>query len=537
MLASEARRLKEAISAFMPPMTAADFCDRNGREIGDREALVDRHHRLTWKEVSELSDRLALNLLGLGLSRQSKILAQLPNWAELFVVRLAAEKAGLKLVTVPPTFRSAELGPIVRFTRPEAAIVPGVYRGFDYCELLSGIANPELKHLLVAREEVPRGALAMEDFLTRSPKDRSSQARLKKTRHTALDVCQIATTSGSTGIPKCVEVPLYTRLLTGSIHARRFGVGPDDTLAAVTPIVAGTADALVYNGGCSIGARIVLVDYFDPAETCAVLAAERVSVVPLVPTMITRILALPDLGCFDLKRLRTVVNHGASLPYPQGVEIERRLDCHVVQGFGAVDCGGISATFWDDPPEVRLGTVGQPLEGNEIRIVGPDGTPVSAGEVGRLLVRGLHTDASFFSNPDLNASSRRDGYFDTRELCRLDGQGNLVLMGREQELIIRGGQNIFPADIEAVLMQHPEILEATAVGIPDPDMGERVCAFVVCREGETVELEDLRSYFQEKGLARFKWPEILKVVCALPRVASGQKVDKKILKESLKNIG
>lgn len=531
------KQLKDEIARFMPLMTAADFCDQNARLRGEKLALVDERHRLTWAQIKELSDRLALSFLGLGLKRNDRVLVQLPNWAELFLVRLACEKAGLKLVTVTPAFRSAELGPIVRFTKPDAAIVPGVHRGFDYYELLRSVANPELEHLLVAGEDVPAGALAFEDLLTRPPKGQSSQAHIEETRHTILDVCQIATTSGSTGIPKCVEVPLYTRLLTGWVHVKRFGVRPGDCLAAVTPIVTGTADALVYNGGCAIGARIVLVDRFDPEETCGVLEVERVNAIPLVPTMIARILALRSLARFDLGALRTIVNHGASLPYSQGTEIERRLGCRVVQGFGTVDCGGISATFRDDPAEVRLGTVGRPLEGNEIRIVGPDGKPVSARQVGRLLVRGLHVDASFFNNPNLNARSRRDGYFDTQELCRLDERGDLVLMGRQQDLIIRGGQNVFPADIEAVLIQHPKVLEAAVVGVPDPEMGERVCAFLVCREGESIGLDELRSFFQERGLARFKWPEILRPVSFLPKVASGQKVDKKRLRESLEIEG
>jgi non-ribosomal peptide synthetase component E (peptide arylation enzyme) len=527
------RELNE-IARYMPAMTAADFCDRNAEQFGGKEALVDRRRRFTWSQVKEASDRLASNLLALGLKRDAKILVQLPNWAELFLLRLACEKAAVRLVTVTPAFRSAELAPIVRFTRPEAAIVPKLYRGFDYCELLESVRNPELKHLIVAGEEIPPMALSLDTFLAISPENHSIAATLQERRYTILDVCQIATTSGSTGIPKCVEVPLYTRLLTGWIHAQRFGVHADDTLGAVTSIVTGTADALVYNGGCAIGARIVLIDHFSPEETCAVLEAERVSVIPLVPTMVSRILAMPGLSGYKLTALRTVVNHGSSLSFVQGLQFEQRLGCRIVQGYGSVDCGGISANFREDPLEVRLGTLGRPLEGNEVKVVNAAGEEMPRGEMGRLMVRGLNADARYYNHPELNSSSRHDGYFDLGELGRLDEQGNVVLMAREKDVIIRGGQNIFPVDIEAVLCQHPQIVETSAVGMDDAEMGERVCAFVACRDGARITHFEITEFLKDKGLARFKWPERIEIIDALPRVASGHKIDKAKLKAWLK---
>jgi non-ribosomal peptide synthetase component E (peptide arylation enzyme) len=359
-------------------------------------------------------------------------------------------------------------------------------------------------------------------------------------------------------------VPLYTRLLTGWIHLKRFGVSAADRLAAATSIVTGTADALVYNGGCAVGAAVILMDHFAPAECLSLLAAERVSVIPLVPTMIARILALLEprsptgkpvatsgapvgrnpeqeppakAGArvegspYDLHALRIVVNHGSSLPRAQGEEMEKKLGCRIVQAYGSVDCGGISATCWDDPQEVRLGTLGQPLDGNEIRIVDPDDREVPPGEVGKLMVRGLHSDARFLNNPDLDSRRRVNGYFDLEELGKRDKNGNIILMGREHDLIIRGGQNIFPADVEAALSQHPKIVEVAVVGIPDAEMGERVCAFVVCGEWKPVDLIEIKSFLESKGLARFKWPERIEIVKSLPRVASGYKIDKKKLRE------
>ena len=500
-------------------MTAADFCDRNAQSFSSKEALIDRKRRLTWQEVKDLSDRLAVGLIRFGLERDALVLVQLPNSAELFLVRLAAEKAGLRLITVTSAFRAAELSPIVHFTKPKAVITVREYRGFNHQELFESLRSPELKHILIEDQ--------LEEILSKTAGEPPQERR-----YGIRDICQIATTSGSTGIPKCVEVPLYTRLMTGSTHARRFQITPADTLAAVTPIVTGTADALVYNGGCELGARIVLIDHFSPEETCAVLESERVTAIPLVPTMMARMIAMPNLSHYKLA-LRVVVNHGSILPWAQGVETEERLGCRVMQGYGSVDCGGIAATYWDDPREVRLGTVGRPLDGNEIRIVDSEGRDVRSGETGRLLVRGPHTDARFFKNPDLNAGTRHDGFFDLQELVRQDANENLILMGREQDLIIRGGQNIYPADIEAVLVQHPHILEACVIGMPDAEWGEVVCACVVCRPGERVTTTGVAAFLERHGLARFKWPARVEVVESLPKVASGHKVDKKKLKAML----
>jgi 2,3-dihydroxybenzoate-AMP ligase/acyl-CoA synthetase len=520
--------LPQKIAALMPLMTAADFCDRNAAESGSREALIDRNRRLTWSEVKQLSDRLALSLLQLGLKHDFKLLVQLPNCAELFLTRLACEKAGIRLVTVTPTFSLAELAPIIRFTQPQAAIIPKLYQGIDYLDLLKAARTEELSLIIMTGGAAPAGTLDFEEMIAGTV----DAERLKQTRYSILDVCQIATTSGSTGMPKCVDVPLYTRLLTGWIHLKRFGVNANDRLAAATSIVTGTADALVYNGGCASGAAVVLIDRSSPAELCRLMAAARVSVIPLVPTMLARIIALAELSSHDLRELRLVINHGASLSAERAVEIESKLACRIAQAYGSVDCGGISATSWDDPQAVRLGTLGRPLDGNEIRIVDAEDKDVTPGDVGRLWVRGLHTDAQFFNNPELDRTRRVNGYFDLQELGRLDDEGNIVLMGREHDLIIRGGQNIFPADVEATLSQHPKIIEVAVVGIPDPEMGERVCAFVVCRDGNTIDLVEIKSFLQEKGLARFKWPERLEIITSLPRVASGYKVDKKKLKEN-----
>ena len=531
-MGDESNALRDALSRYMPLKTAADWCDDNAEKFGAREALVDSRRRLTWSCVKELSDRLALALLGFGLERDATVLIQMPNSAELFLTRLACEKAGLRLVTVAPSLRRAELQPIVEFTRPTVAIIPAEYRGLQHAELLAQVRVAELQQVLVAWDEVPEGSISLEEILAR-PRSEAATARLRETRFGVENVCQLATTSGSTGIPKCAAVPLYTRLLTSWNHLQRFRVGRADTLCAVTTIISGVADGLIYNGVCQAGARVVLVDHFDPQHTSETVAREQVNVLPMVPTMISRLLALPNLEEHDFSSLRMIVSHGSMLPHQLGVDVEDRLDCRIMQGYGSVDCGGLCATSWEDPQPVRVDSVGRPVDGNTIKVVDAEGGDAGVGEVGRLWVRGLPSDARFFNNPELDARRRDDGFLDLQEWGRMDDQGNVYLLGRNQELIIRGGQNIFPADIEQLLTRHPLVTEVAVVGVPDPEMGERVAAYVICQPGRSLTLVELREFLQEQGLARFKWPEKLELLDGLPKVASGDKVDKQALRGML----
>ena len=531
-MADERTALRDAVSRHMPLKTAADWCDDNARRVGGKEALVDARRRLTWEQTGKLSDALALGLLDLGMERDGHVLIQMPNSAELFLTRLACEKAGLRLVTVAPSLRRAELEPIVRFTRPEAVIMPAAYRGFRHLELLERVRIPELRHVLAAWEEVPAGCHSVEEILSSTaPSERRSL--LSGTRYGVEDVCQLATTSGSTGVPKCAAVPLYTRLLTAWMHLQRFQVGEDDTLCAVTAIISGVADGLVYNGVCQAGGRVVLMDHFDPRRTCEAVARERVNVLPMVPTMISRLLALDDLDDYDLGSLRIIVSHGSSLPHDLGHAAEARLGCRIMQGYGSVDCGGLCATSWDDPPDVRISSVGRPLEGNEMQVADGDGCEVSPGETGRLWVRGLPSDARFLDNPELNRRRRADGFLDLEEWGRMDERGNIYLMGRDQDLIIRGGQNIFPADLENLLARHPKVREAAVVGYADPEMGERIAACVIPESGASLTLEEVTEFLRDQGLALFKRPDRLELMDGFPKVASGDKVDKRALRGSL----
>ncbi len=522
------RALEETVRSYIPFLTTAALCDRNARRFPDKEALVDARRRLSWGEVKQLSDKLAVALIEMGLSRRRPLLVQFPNCVELFLARLACEKAGVACVTVSPFFRTGELAQILGHTKPAGAIVFRTYRSREF---LSGIqkADPDgTLEFLIAGDDVPKGMIALDEIFEREMHLRTATA-LKEESFTPLDFCQIATTSGSSGVPKCVEVSIYSRLLTGSVHAKRFKLSETDTIAPFGPIISGTSEALGYFGTSLLGSRVVLIDQFDPEAALDRIAAEDVSFACLVPTMLAKIAnALPD-SISRPKKLKGIVTYGSLLPVPVAEKMERLLGAKIVQAYGTMDFGGISATFAEDKLDVRIGTVGRPLEGNTVLICGDDNEPLAQGEEGHIRVRGIHAVGRYYNAPELDNQKWKHGYFDVGEIGRFDREGNLILLGRSDNLIIRGGQNIYSEDIEALLLRHPDIQEAAVIGVPDAVYGQKVCAFIAPKPGRKISSSQTLAFLKNSAIASFKIPEIIEVLLDLPRTPSGEKVNRKAL--------
>ncbi len=517
---------EEQLASYIPLLTPAGLCDRNASTFGSAEAVVDFRRRLTWSDTSILSTKLALHLHKIGLHRTRPLLVQLPNCAELFLARLACEKAGVSCVTVSPSFKAAELKPIINHTRPGAAILFATYRGTAYYELLRSAGLPASFEFLVAGDDVPLGTSSLDEIFS-DDLDPAKAAALAKTRLGPLDSCQIATTSGSTGTPKCVDVRLYARLLTASVHAQRFDVGQNDTLMPVAPIISGTSEALGYFGAALTGARVVLVDHFDPEGIFDTMVRERVTFACVVPTMLAKMAILAQQTHIPRGiTLKSIATYGSRLPVSIARDMETLLGAKIVQAYGTMDYGGIAANCVSDDLQVRLGTVGRPLEGNEVIICDENCNALPHGQTGRIMVRGLHTVGKYYKLPELDQRKWQKGYFNVGEIGRFDDSGNLIVLGRSDTVIIRGGQNIYPEDIESLLFQHESVEEAAVIGTPDPVYGERICAFVALRRGKSLTFEQAVGYLKAAGVAHFKLPEKLEILPHLPKVATGQKIDK-----------
>lgn len=514
---------------YLPFMTVSEACDRNAETDGQREAVVDSSASYTWAQVKAITDGMAMGLLRHGIQRDDRIMVQLGSSARLFLVRIACEKAGVKAVLVPAAFRTAELRALVAHTQPKAAIIQSFLRKTDYLELWEKVAQESDCIRYVFAYDAPERndwLRPMADLLAADTA--GAGALFARTRFNLFERTFIACTSGTTGVPKCIDQVAYSRPLTGYMQAQRWCVGQGETLLALTPFISGVAESLIFAYGPYIKCKMVCLEHFTVEAMCEAISRHRPSVATIVPTMLSRLLEHdPDPAV--LRPLRIFATYGASLPPDVARQVEDTFGCRVVQAYGCTEFGGISATCVEEPQEARIGTVGHPLDGNEVRVVTSDGSPAAPGEVGRVLVRGLHEAGEYYRNVDMVQDSWQSGWYAVGDLGYLDAAGRLVLTGRDKDVIIRGGQNIYPSELEAWVARHPAVAETAVVGYHDRDLGERVCACVVLKAGHELQLLELTDFLRGLGIATFKLPERLVVLSELPKNSTGLKVDKRAL--------
>ncbi|MEJ2717752.1 MAG: AMP-binding protein [Deltaproteobacteria bacterium] len=521
--------------------TFSDFWLRNAQDRPDREALVDSSMRITWAEAARLMDRFALAWIDLGLEKSDRVILQSPNCAYGFLARIASERAGLINITVMPYLRHKELTHIINKIDPKAIIVPGIYRKFNYLEMVEELKkeHPGLTHTFLLDETIPgpypENTYSLMELARQPWEERIDPAVLGERKFNPTeDVGALTSTSGTTGLPKIVEWPLAPRLMTSKCRVEIWGLTGDDTAMAVAPFAGGAAGTLTYFAAPLVGAKIVLLEEFTPEGALEMIEKEKVTCIGVVPTHIVRMLEA-DLSKFDLSSLRFIRSAGGYLPPQVAMQAEESLGGRITSDLGTQDVGSVSGCFVDDPPDVRRRTVGKPLRGNKIRLLNENGKEVPTGEPGILYMRGPHSPAGYWRDPETTREVfDDDNWTTTGDIVALE-EGRIWIMGRQKDVIIRGGQNIYPAEIEGLLNEHPKVSAISIVAMPDREFGERCCAYVVPKPGETFTFEEMVSFLKEKKLAMYKLPERLEVIDAMPTVGDSGKIDKKVLKKAIED--
>ncbi len=519
--------------------TFYDYWARNAREMPDKEAVVDSRYRVTWSQARDLVDRMAYRWVEMGLSKGDRILIQAPNEVYAFLARIAAERAGLVSLLVYAYMREKELSYMVEKMAVAAVVIPHVYRGFDYLAMHRDLRklSPNFRYIFLLSEEVPAGAPPDTYSLVRltAGKTTENPAVLEERRFDPFrEVAFLTSTTGTTGLPKLVEWNIAPRLCTSKARNDIWNLGPQDTAAAIAPFAGGAAGTLTYFAAPLVGAKTVLLEEFTPGKALELIQKEKATCIGVVPTHLIRMLEQPveeyDLG------LRFIRSAGGYLPPDVAQEAERRLSAVITSDLGTQDVGSVSGCRVTDAADLRRRTVGRPLSGNVVRLLDEGGNTVPEGEPGQLWFRGPHSPAGYYREPESTVFDPQ-GWTTTGDMVKWDA-GCLWIMGRAKDMIIRGGQNIYPAEIEGLLQEHPKIKVVAVVGYPDREFGERTCAFVVAKPGETVTMEEISGFLRGKRLASFKLPERLEIVDNLPVVGDSGKVDKKVLKERMaRNAG
>lgn len=509
-------------------LTYAEACNLNAVELADRPALIDRKTRLTWSEVKIITDRMAQALLERGVMRPDTVMIHLPNSAEQFLIRLACEKSGVRAVLTNSAFRETELASIIERTNPRIAFVgaAGAARG-HYDRLREVLGARDIDFILVGGDgDVPWGE-TYETFSSTAPSS-PSEGLLDRTRFGWGERFYLTTTSGSTSAPKIADTIYGHRIWLSLKHAAGVRLQPGETIAALPPMTSGTSDSLIHHAAPYYGATIVLESRFDAVETCDLLINEGVHVATVIPAMLARMVAAGIIDRLATAPFRCFATYASSISYELASAVEERAQCGIVRCYGTMDFGGLSMSTLDDDREARIRSVGKPYVENDLKIVDEHGEEVAQGAAGEIVMRPskLVMGGGYFRDLKNSIAAWRDEYYRLGDLGMIDDRGYLFLVGRATELIIRGGQNIVPAEIEELLISHPKVVDVAVVGLPDEEMGERICACVILGDGETLNLEETREHFRALGVANFKCPERIEAVDEFPIAMSGMKIDR-----------
>lgn len=513
----------------------------------DAPALVDPATldgtglRLTHAELAERADAAAGRLLDLGIAAGDRIVVQLGNGWEFVVLTFACLRAGIVPVMALPAHRRAELGHLAVHAEAVAIAVPDVLRGFDHQALGHELAA-EVRaatgadwHVLVAGDRVAPGSVDLRALCAPATDAKADRARLDASAPAARDVAVFLLSGGTTGLPKLIARTHDDYAYNARASAEVAAVGADTVYLVSLP--AGHNFPLACPGilgALLAGGRVVTLPSPEPARAFAAIEAEGVTHTALVPAVAARWMEhAAEHGSGGLGSLRVVQVGGARLADELAYKVKPVLGATLQQVFGMAE-GLLNYTRLDDPDDVVCTTQGRPLcPADEVRIVDALDQDVADGQPGLLLTRGPYTPRGYYRAAEQNARAfTSDGWYRSGDICRRTPEGNLVVEGRDKDMINRGGEKISAEEVENLAYQLPSVSQVAAVAMPDPRLGERVCLYVVPRAGETVTLDEIRGHMEEAGVARFKLPERLVVVDELASTKVG-KVDKKALRADI----
>ncbi|MFF5112009.1 (2,3-dihydroxybenzoyl)adenylate synthase [Streptosporangium sp. NPDC000509] len=512
----------------------------------ERTALVAGDERLTYAELDRRAERTAAGFARLGIRRGDRVVVQLPNTTAFVVVFLALVRIGAAPVLALPAHRSSEIGYLCELSEARAYVIPDAHGGFDYRDLARSLA---VEHVVVDGDAQEFLALAdLDSDLDRGSARDSDRAPGRDTapdhglvsgpvsyeRPDPADVGVFLLSGGTTGLPKLIPRTHRDYVYNLEASAEVCGFTRETVYLVVLPVAHNFALACPgVLGVFAKGGTVVLAPSGSPDEAFPLIERERVTVCAVVPPIALLWLEAASWSREDLSSLRLLQVGGAKFAAERAERVPGVLGCAVQQVFGMAE-GLLNYTRLDDPRELVDTTQGRPLSpADEILVVDSDGAEVAPGEVGELLTRGPYTLRGYYRAPEHNARSfTADGFYRTGDLVRVLPSGHLVVEGRDKDQINRGGDKISAEELENHLLAHPAVHDVAVVGIPDPVMGERTCAFLIVRD-QAPTLREIKRFLRERGVAGYKWPDRVEPVEAFPRTPVG-KISKKELAASLR---
>ncbi len=500
--------------------------------MAKREALVDGARHYTFADIDRLSTNLALNLWGLGLRPLDRVVPTLPNVAEFVILYFALQKIGAIPIAALVTHRFAEINQFVDLSGAVACVYPERSGDFSFAPMMQRVqaVNPHLKlRLVLGKAEV--GEVSLEALINAPatlPTDVLDRVSIDPT-----DPCIFQLSGGTTGIPKLIPRTNNDYAYNSKVAAKVTQVEADSVLLLVLPIAHNLPLACPgIQGFFFNGAKVVLHANTRPGEIFSLIAQHRVTHLKVVPALLIRLINDPSIEQYDLSSVKLIQSGGQRMQ-PEVREKTKQLFTHafVQENFGMSE-GTLMFVRHDDSDEAKLETCGRPVcEDDEVLLLDDEGKEVPDGEVGELTVRGPYTLRGYFGVPEYNARQfTPDGFYRSGDLMRRHPSGNYVVEGRKKDLINRGGEKISAEEVENLILGHPSVQNVACVPMPDANMGEKMCAYVIRKPGASLTLVELVEFLLTKEIAKFKLPERLETLEEFP-VSTFGKVSKKQLSE------
>ena len=515
--------------------------DRAADTHGSRDGLIVRHQGVRWSyaEYRERVNRLAAGLLSLGIGKGDRVGVWAPNCYEWCLTQFATAKIGAILVCINPAYRTFELEFALNKSGCVALVTAQKYLTSNYCGMLVELAPeleacapgqlnarrlPHLKHVIAMGETPPAGMWGFTEISAPAEDCATQLADLARTLSPD-DAINIQFTSGTTGMPKGATLSHFNILNNGRIVGDGMRFSGRDRLCIPVPLYH-CFGMVMSNLACiSHGATAVFPnDGFDPLKTLEAVAAERCTALHGVPTMFIAELEHPRFREFDLTSLRTGIMAGAPCP----VEVMKRVqaDMHMTEvliAYGQTETSPVNhMTTKNDPLEKQVETVGRPGPHLEIKLIGEDGNPVPIDTPGEICCRGYSVMQGYWDERERTAETiDSGGWLHSGDLGTMDADGYVRIVGRLKDMIIRGGENVYPREVEEFLYTHPAVQEAHVFGVPDRKFGEQVCAWIRVRAGHALGEEDVRAYCKDR-IAHFKVPRYIRFVDTVPMTVTGK---------------
>ena len=530
--------------------TIGEFLRDTAQRFPERQAVVFREQgvRWTWKEFDERVDQLAAGLLSLGIAKGDRVAIWSPNRFEWLLTQFATARIGAVLVNINPAYRVSELEYALRKVGIKALVTAEQFKTSKYTSMLLDIAPelasqqpgdlhcarlPDLRMVISVGDPGIQGVMPFSAVMLKGEtilRD-EGQPTIALSAH---DPINVQFTSGTTGNPKGATLTHRNIVNNGRFVAMAMKLTEADSLCIPVPLYHCFGMVLAVLACVSVGAQMVFPgEGFDAGATLAAVAQERCTALHGVPTMFIAELEHPDFASFDLSSLRTGIMAGSPCPIETMKQVVAKMHMREVTiAYGMTETSPVSfQSAITDPLDKRTATVGRVQPHLEVKIVDPLGNLVPVGATGELCTKGYSVMLGYWGDEEKTRESIIDGWMHTGDLATIDADGYCNIVGRLKDMVIRGGENIYPREIEEYLFRHPKIQNVQVFGVPDEKTGEELCAWVVLRQGEYASEEDIRDFCRGQ-IAHYKVPKYVRFVEELPLTVTG-KVQKFAMREEM----